>query len=123
MRYYFHIRDGVTLVDEVGVECADLRELRTEAIRTSAEMLTGLRGQDFWTGEPWSLWVTDQPKGKGNTVLSLTLTATGSKTNGDTPSPEIEDDSNDDETDEPGLVIEVVLSEKEDDEPDLGRKH
>ena len=124
MRQYFHIKDGVTLADEIGVECANLNELRTEAIRTSAEMPTGLRGQEFWTGEPWCLWVTDQPKGKGSTVLSLTLSTNGRKTNGDTPSPEVKDGSNDDEPEGPGLVIEVVLPKKDgDDEPDLGTKH
>jgi hypothetical protein len=67
---------------------------------------------------------TDQPKGKSNTVLSLTYSAIGPKTNGDTPPPDIKEDSNGDGTEGPGLVIEVVLPKKEaDDEPDLGTRH
>jgi hypothetical protein len=123
VRYYFYLKDGVTLVDEVGVECADLNELRTKAIRTSVEMLTGRRGREFWTGQPWCL---GSPIGRtaNDTVLPLTFSANQRKTNGDTPSPAIKDDSNRGGTERPGLVIEVVLPRKEaDDEPELGKKH
>jgi hypothetical protein len=102
VRYFFNIKDGVTFLDQTGVECADLNELRNEAVGTSAKMLKGLKGEHFWTGEAWTLWVTDQPKGQGNTVLSLTFIAAREK---------------------PGLVIDVVLPKKIDGEPELGTKH
>jgi hypothetical protein len=30
MQYYFHIRDGVTLLDDDGHDCADLASVRTQ---------------------------------------------------------------------------------------------
>jgi hypothetical protein len=76
-----------------------LSEVREEAIRTSSELLRTVHNEYFWTGEPW---VTDQPKGEGNTVLSLTFSAA---------------------VERPGVVIDVILQKKPDDEPDLGTKH
>ena len=44
MRYYFHIKDGVTLLDDEGHDCADLATLRAQAVATSGAMLKELRG-------------------------------------------------------------------------------
>lgn len=75
MRYYFNIRDGATLFDEEGKDFADLTAVREAALQTSVEMLKGSRDQNFWSGEPWQLWVTEKPKGRGNTLLTLTFSA------------------------------------------------
>ena len=75
MRYYFNIKDGETMFDAEGMEIADIADVRQEAVQSSADMLRGLHGAHFWTGEPWMLWVTDQPNGGGNTVLTLTFAA------------------------------------------------
>jgi hypothetical protein len=61
MQYYFHIRDGVTLLDDKGHHCADLASVRTQA--TSGAMLKELSGSaEFWSGEAWTMWVTDEPQ-------------------------------------------------------------
>src|SRR5215216_1221891 len=39
MQYYFHIRDGVTLLDDKGHDCADLAPAPTQALATSGAML------------------------------------------------------------------------------------
>ena len=75
MRYYFHVQDGVELLDDEGIELSDMNAVREEAIQSSGELVTGLHGPDFWTGEPWKLWVTDLPSGGGNTLLRLTFSA------------------------------------------------
>lgn len=75
MRYYFNVKDGTTLLDGEGVELQNLDAVKTEAIQSSADLLKGLHGPDFWTGDPWKLWVTDQPNGGGNTVLTLTFSS------------------------------------------------
>jgi hypothetical protein len=75
MRYYFHVRDGESLLDEEGVELAGMDAVREEAIQSSGDLLKREHGPNFWTGEPWKLWVTDQPNGDGNTVLMLTFSA------------------------------------------------
>jgi hypothetical protein len=75
MRYYFNIKDGKTMLDEEGIELDDMEAVRNEAVQSSADMLKGLHGEHFWTGEPWMLWVTDQPNGGGNTLLTLTFSS------------------------------------------------
>jgi len=75
MRYYFNIKDEVDLLDEEGLELSDLDAVKKEALLSSGEMLKDLQGRHFWTGEPWVLWVTDQPNGGGNTMLTLTFTS------------------------------------------------
>ena len=47
--------------------------MKDEAVQASVDLLRGRRGRDFWTGEPWRLWVTDQPNGGGKTILALTF--------------------------------------------------
>jgi hypothetical protein len=75
MRYFFNIRDGKTMLDEEGIEFDDMDAVKNEAVQSSADMLKGLKGEHFWTGEPWTLWVTDQPNGGGNTLLTLTFSS------------------------------------------------
>lgn len=75
MRYYFNIRDGSTMLDEEGIEFNEMNEVKTEALQSSADMLKGLNGEHFWSGDPWLLWVTDAPNGGGNTVLTLTFSS------------------------------------------------
>ena len=72
MRFYFHVKDGSTILDEDGSEFPNVEVVKDNADRASGEMLRGLNhGQDFWSGEPWKLWVTDGPKGTGKTILEL----------------------------------------------------
>jgi hypothetical protein len=75
MRYFFHLKDGIEVHDEKGMEFDDIDAVKHEAFQSSVDMLRGRRGDHFWTGEPWLLWVTDQPNGQGNTILSLTFAA------------------------------------------------
>ena len=75
MRCYFNVKDGKTMLDEEGIEFLHMDDVKTEAVRSSSDMLKGLEGEYFWSGEPWLLWVTDQPNGGGNTLLTLTFSA------------------------------------------------
>ena len=74
-RYYFNLKDGRTSLDEEGVELATLQEARNMAIRNSGEVLRDGAGQSLWSGEPWSLWVTDAPNGGGKTLFTLRFPA------------------------------------------------
>jgi hypothetical protein len=75
VRYYFNIKDGTTMHDDEGMELDDIGAVKAEALRSSGDMLKELQSEHFWTGEPWLLWVSDQPNGGGNTVLTLTASA------------------------------------------------
>src|SRR4051794_7647843 len=75
MRYFFHVKDGTEMLDENGVEFADMNAIKQEAVQAAAELLGGLHGRHFWSGEPWKLWVTDQANGAGKTLLTLVFSA------------------------------------------------
>jgi uncharacterized protein DUF6894 len=72
MLYYFHLKDGQTILDSHGSDLPDLAAVRHTALATTTEMLGDMQaGPEFWSGESWRLWVTDQPDGAGTTVLTL----------------------------------------------------
>jgi hypothetical protein len=76
-RYFFHVSNGHTYLDNVGSEHADLDSVRTEAFCASRELLMlGHKGtKEFWGGQPWRIWVTDKPKAAGRTIVSVELCA------------------------------------------------
>ena len=70
--YFFHLKDGATLLDGEGCDLPDLAAVRRAAIATATEVLGGIKaGPAFWSGEPWKLWVTDGANGAGATLLTL----------------------------------------------------
>jgi len=74
-RYYFNLKDGRESLDEVGVELTDIDAARKQALTFSGEVLRDSSGASLWQGEPWRLWVTDQPSGKGKTFFTLSFSA------------------------------------------------
>ncbi len=70
-RYYFHLKDGTTRMDEDGTELAGPDEARAMAVINAGEVLTDL-GAKFWQSDEWRLWVTDE---NGATVCSLRFTS------------------------------------------------
>jgi uncharacterized protein DUF6894 len=73
-RYYFHLRDGETILDGEGVDLPDLVAVRRAALATSTEILGSIKaGPAFWSGEPWTLRVTDGPNGGGQTCSLCNL--------------------------------------------------
>jgi hypothetical protein len=72
--YYFHIRNGHTILDDVGSRLANIAAVRAEALKASCEMLPGVH-PDLWNGVAWRLWVTDGPKATGKTLFTLEFSA------------------------------------------------
>ena len=70
-RYFFHIHDGVDIIDEEGVELANADEAKNQAIVASGEMLRETASQ-FWGGEIWQMHVVDDT---GATVCRLNFSA------------------------------------------------
>jgi hypothetical protein len=75
MRYFFHVKDGHMTLDTQGVELRDITAVKKEALQASLELIEGMRSPNFWTGEPWTLWVTNDPSGSGKTLLALNFAA------------------------------------------------
>jgi hypothetical protein len=74
-RYYFNINDGRMILDEEGTELPSLAAAREEAIRNSGEILRNGAGPALWAGEPWRMWVTDEPAGGGKILFTLKFSA------------------------------------------------
>jgi hypothetical protein len=72
-RYFFHTHNGETVLDHRGLEFPT-RAARDEAIRTCGEMLRQIPSA-INNGDPFQLWVTDQPEGKGKKLLTLKVLA------------------------------------------------
>lgn len=70
-RYFFNFQDGHEVLDHDGVELRDVAEARAQAVVVSGEALKD-HGAQFWTGEEWRMWVTDEA---GATVCALRFTA------------------------------------------------
>lgn len=72
--YYFNIADGEIILDAHGSELPNLAAARKEALKACREMVTG--PPHFWEGKPWTIWVTDEPGGRGKTLLKIEVAAT-----------------------------------------------
>ena len=70
-RYYFHVIDGRSIIDNEGSELAGLRQARVEAIQLAGAILRD-EGDTFWKGEQWHMNVTDA---SGRSVLKLHFSA------------------------------------------------
>lgn len=71
-RYFFHVADGKDFRDLQGTELKDFTAARVEALRFAGALLAEL-GSDFWSGEEWSMRVTDAAD---LTLFTLAFTAT-----------------------------------------------
>src|SRR4051794_36010783 len=57
-RYFFHVHDGYSSIDEDGTMLSSLQAAREEAVQTAADILRD-SGKERWMGKPWRLEVTD----------------------------------------------------------------
>jgi hypothetical protein len=76
-RYYFHLENGQTLLDNTGLDLRDIAAATNEALQSSGEILKD------WTrstaplrnGTAWRRWVTEKPNGEGKTICTLRFSA------------------------------------------------
>ena len=70
-RYFFHVKDGQDLPDDLGSELPDTAAVRGHALKTAGEMLRD-GGGEIWSGHPWTMTVLDDA---GEQVLTLQFAA------------------------------------------------
>jgi hypothetical protein len=75
-RYYFHVEDDETALDQEGVDLRDIEAARREALCATGDMLRNGTGSSVWIGKTWRMWTTDHPGGRGRTFFTLQLSAT-----------------------------------------------
>jgi hypothetical protein len=76
-RYYFHLENGQTLLDDTGVELPDIASARQEAVGASGDIFKDQSRvtSSLWNGTPWRMWVTNMPNGEGKTFFTLRFAA------------------------------------------------
>ena len=62
-RYFLPVHAAPDILDDEGTVLPDIAAVRIEAIKTSGEMLRGIKGMaDLWSGVDWTMTVTDEAK-------------------------------------------------------------
>ena len=75
-RFYFHIDDGWTHIDQVGVELPDLETARDEAVSAAGQILRDGAAKNLWSGKPWRMWVTQSRFANEKPLFVLRFSAT-----------------------------------------------
>ena len=75
-RYYFHVEDDRTQIDQTGVELPDLKAARDEAVGAAGEILRDGAAEGLWSGKPWRMWVTQSPFANEKPLFVLRFSAT-----------------------------------------------
>jgi hypothetical protein len=70
-RYFFHVKDGRSIPDDVGIELPDIQAAQAQAVTGSAEILRD-EGSQFWDGTDWRMTVTDE---RGHILFVLRFSA------------------------------------------------
>ncbi len=72
-RYFFHVRDGTVVLDEVGVELPDMASAQATAVQLSAEILKEGVIIPLWSDLQWRVEVTDSPQLGGRRFFALQI--------------------------------------------------
>lgn len=72
-RYFFHVRDGTVVLDEVGVELPDMASAQATAVQLSAEILKEGVIIPLWIDLQWRVEVTDSPQLGGRRFFALQI--------------------------------------------------
>ena len=70
-RYFFHVRDGTVVLDEVGVELPDMASAQATAVQLSAEILKEGVIIPLWSDLQWRVEGSARPPPWGGRVFSL----------------------------------------------------
>ena len=70
-QFYFNADDESYEPDPDGTELGSLHEARRETIKLVSELLVNGKGDALLTGGSLRVWVTDKPKGDGQTLFGL----------------------------------------------------
>jgi len=70
-RYFFHVRDGTLVLDDVGVELTDVASAQAIAIQLSVEILKEGMARPSWNALRWRVEVTDSPQVGGRRFFAL----------------------------------------------------
>ncbi len=70
-RYFFHVHDGGSVLDDIGLELPDIAAARTAAIELTGEILKSDVMGPFMDHLCWQVEVTDSPELGGRPLFVL----------------------------------------------------
>ncbi|MCP3369503.1 DUF6894 family protein [Bradyrhizobium cajani] len=76
-RYFFHVHDGDSVLDDVGLDLPDIFAARTAAIELSGEILKHDLTVSFVPHVFWQVEVSDSPKLGGHSLFILQFSVAG----------------------------------------------
>jgi hypothetical protein len=72
-RFFFHVHDGISVFDDIGLELPDVAAAQAAAIELSSKILKDGPGGPLWQNFDWRVEVTDSPGKAGRLSLSFTF--------------------------------------------------
>lgn len=70
-RYYFHVHDGHSVLDDVGLDLPDIFAARAAAIELSREILKQDLMDPFLHRHSWHVEISDSPELGGQSLFAL----------------------------------------------------
>ncbi|WFU37457.1 hypothetical protein QA640_23545 [Bradyrhizobium sp. CB82] len=80
-RYFFHVHNGISVFDDVGLELPDIEAAEAAAIELSGQILNDGPDGPLWQNNKWRVEVTDGPGILGQTFLVVQFSITRPATN------------------------------------------
>ncbi|SFJ25446.1 hypothetical protein [Bradyrhizobium sp. Gha] len=75
-RFFFHVHDGISVFDDVGLELPDIAAAQAAAIELSSQILNDGPEGPLWHDLNWRVEVTDSPGIGGQTFLVVNFSVT-----------------------------------------------
>ena len=75
-RFFFHVHNGVSVFDDVGLELPDIEAAEAAAIELSRQILNDEPGGPLWQSNTWRVEVSDAPGILGPTFLIIQFSIT-----------------------------------------------
>ncbi|HEV2159851.1 DUF6894 family protein [Bradyrhizobium sp.] len=76
-RYFFHIHDGASVLDDVGLDLPDIFAARSAAVELSGEILKHDLADPLLPHVSWQVEVSDSPRLGGRSLLILQFSVAG----------------------------------------------
>ena len=76
-RYFFHVHNGISVLDDVGLELPDIAAAQGAAIELTRKILDEGPGGPLWQDHSWRVEVSDSPRAGGEAFLIIRISVAG----------------------------------------------
>jgi len=71
-RYFFHVHNGISILDDIGLELPDITAAQAAAIELTRKILDEPDGP-LWQDHSWRVEVSGSPRGGGEAFLMIRI--------------------------------------------------